>query len=414
MNVSRDGEQAPSGEVEEERMIGLQLRPRAPLPSLASIYDQPLKQRRYLSRWEFSNACGARPEDLERMVTWSQNLGLTVVDASIEKRLLVLSGPILRLQALFAPDLQSTDWEELRSHAKAEPPRLHPDIVDLVQRVFGLDDAPFYRSHVAELGPPLVNSELTIHCARRRYGFPDDYHGCGQRVAIVEYDIGYELSDLAIYYRSAVYTPVKIHEFSLLKSNNPGINGMGATLDLSVVGTLAPDAEIDVYFAPNTELGALYSVASILHDIKYPLPDALSISYAKPEQEVSSQLRAALDEEFLIAALLGVTVCCSSGNGGQTAGRPSGEEVEFPASSPHVLACGGTETIGNICDPKVPEVAWGTFGGKPNEGSGGGLSSVFPPGPWQVPMLGDQPNWRGLPDVASYSNGYQIYINGEP
>jgi kumamolisin len=96
-----------------------------------------------------------------------------------------------------------------------------------------------------------------------------------------------------------------------------------------------------------------------------------------------------------------------------------GNHVDFPASSPYALACGGTRLLaaGNAIES---EVVWndGTQGGA----GGGGVSAVFALPAWQqnLALVGSngksQPLLkRGVPDVAGNADpatGYQVYIDG--
>src|SRR2546429_1897913 len=51
----------------------------------------------------------------------------------------------------------------------------------------------------------------------------------------------------------------------------------------------------------------------------------------------------AFDAACQDAATLGVTICTASGDNGATDGATDGQlHVDFPASSPAILACGGT------------------------------------------------------------------------
>ena len=50
-----------------------------------------------------------------------------------------------------------------------------------------------------------------------------------------------------------------------------------------------------------------------------------------------------MNQAFQAAATLGITVCCASGDSGAVDNAPDGQPtVDFPASSPYVLGCGGT------------------------------------------------------------------------
>ncbi len=127
----------------------------------------------------------------------------------------------------------------------------------------------------------------------------------------------------------------------------------------------------------------------------------------------------AMDQVFADAALIGVTVTCASGDNGSDDRVGDGRShADFPASSPHVLACGGTR-IATAAGAISSEVAWndGPMGGS----TGGGVSEVFGLPAWQagagVPPSANPGGHigRGLPDVAgdaSPASGYAIRVDG--
>jgi kumamolisin len=127
-----------------------------------------------------------------------------------------------------------------------------------------------------------------------------------------------------------------------------------------------------------------------------------------------------MEELFAEAAALGITVCAAGGDAGSGNNEyDGGSHVNYPASSPHVLAVGGTTLI---ADPRTgtihSETVWNTGG---SQATGGGVSDLFDLPSWQAPA--DVPNrfgkgtkGRGVPDVAANADsntGYQIRINGQ-
>ena len=128
----------------------------------------------------------------------------------------------------------------------------------------------------------------------------------------------------------------------------------------------------------------------------------------------------AFDSAFQAAATMGVTVCVASGDNGSSDGVNDGSDhVDFPASSPHALACGGTslQASGTTI---TAETVWndGAQGGA----GGGGVSSVFPLPTWQdglgVTLTSGGATaltMRGVPDVggdADPETGYDVRIDG--
>ena len=88
-----------------------------------------------------------------------------------------------------------------------------------------------------------------------------------------------------------------------------------------------------------------------------------------------------MDEAFQAAAQSGVTVCVASGDNGSSDAVTDGlAHVDFPASSPYALACGGTrlETANNSAPT---ETVWNESA---NSATGGGISDVFDLPAWQA------------------------------
>jgi kumamolisin len=202
--------------------------------------------------------------------------------------------------------------------------------------------------------------------------------------------------------------------------NHPG-NPNGADgevmLDIEVSGAVAPGARIVVYFAPNTDQGFVDAIAQAIHDTKYK-PSVISISWGSAEINWTAQAMAALDAACQSAAALGVTITAAAGDNGSSDGVNDGKDhVDFPASSPHVLACGGTNLQGRGSSISS-ETVWNA---QPQGGAtGGGVSNVFPLPSWQaganVPKPGVPTGGRGVPDVAGDADpqtGYVIRVDGK-
>lgn len=125
------------------------------------------------------------------------------------------------------------------------------------------------------------------------------------------------------------------------------------------------------------------------------------------------------DQAFQDAAALGVTVCCAAGDNGSTDGVTDGlQHVDFPASSPFALACGGTRLLGSG-NTISAETVWNDG---PNSATGGGISDFFALPSWQttvnVPVSAnpDHHKGRGVPDIAGDADpntGYSVLVDGQ-
>ena len=214
-------------------------------------------------------------------------------------------------------------------------------------------------------------------------------------------------------------------------SNSPGQSADGEVeLDIEVAGAVAPKASFVVYFAPNTDQGFIDAISDAINAT--PTPIAVSISWGGPESSWASQSMSGMNEAISDAAALGSTVTVASGDNGSSdnPSSTSGVAVDFPASSPYSLACGGTTLIGNTATNTITsEVVWNEIAIQAGAG-GGGVSVVYAQPTWQknagvpasaatgVTGIGSaaEPG-RGVPDVAGNADpysGYQVVVDGKP
>lgn len=116
-----------------------------------------------------------------------------------------------------------------------------------------------------------------------------------------------------------------------------------------------------------------------------------------------------------------MTITAAAGDSGSGDGAGDGQpHADFPASSPHALACGGTSLLGDPSTGTISaETVWndGPGGGA----TGGGVSGTFALPTWQssagVPANPAGAPGRGVPDVAGNADpatGYQVLVDGRP
>jgi len=240
------------------------------------------------------------------------------------------------------------------------------------------------------------------------YGFPA-VSAAGQTVGILEFGGGYRESDVQAWFTNIASLPVPAVSSVGIDgaANSPGASAdTEVILDIAVAGSVAPGARLVVYFAPNTDQGWVDAFSTAIHDATNR-PSVLSISWGGNESGWPNI--SALTSVIAEAQALGVTLFASSGDSGSE--NPA--EVSYPASDPGITACGGT-TISNVSGTTFTQTAW--------SGSGGGISNVFPPQPWQswanVPASVNPTGHtgRGVPDVAGNadpSSGYPLLLNGQ-
>ena len=390
---------------------------------------------RRVSREEFDQRYAADPADFEALRTFAHRQGLAVDEAasSLSRRTLVVRGTVTAMERAFGVQLQ--DYEETaagrhpgrRFHGFTGPVSLPETHAALIEAVLGLDARPIAQPHFRLLrdlkkkktprasaqpqpfNPPQV-AEL--------YAFPTSANGSGETIGILELGGGYNTSDIDTYFQGLGLTPPTVVAVSVDGGTNAPGDPNGAdgevALDIQVAGSIAPGARMAVYFAPNTDQGFIDAITTAVHDTTNT-PSVLSISWGGPESSWAQTSITALDNACQSAAALGVTITVASGDNGSSDGVSDGQNhVDFPASSPHVLACGGTELIGS--GSKITEeVVWDDLSSQGGGATGGGYSAVFPLPSWQS-GAGVSGSGRGVPDVAgnaSPESGYNILVDGQ-
>jgi Subtilase family len=174
-------------------------------------------------------------------------------------------------------------------------------------------------------------------------------------------------------------------------------------LDIEVAAAVAPKAKIAVYLAPNTDKGFLDAITMAIHDTANK-PSIISIGWGGPESNWTAQAMNSYDQALQTAAALGVTVCCAAGDNGSGDGVGDGmAHVDFPASSPFALGCGGTKLTANG-GTISSEIVWNESA---DSATGGGVSDFFALPAYQstagVPASANAGGrrGRGVPDVAA-------------
>lgn len=241
------------------------------------------------------------------------------------------------------------------------------------------------------------------------YNFPAG-DGSGQTIGIIELGGGYELSDIHAYAQKLNLPPINITAVSVDGAVNvPGQDPQGAdgevALDIQVIYAIAPKAAIRVYFAPNTDQGFLNAISKAIAD----KVNVISISWGGAEDMWNSNSITAFEAVFEQAAKAGITVLAAAGdNGYEDDPNVTTPTVDYPASSPYVTACGGTQHTATA------ETVWDNL--SQGEGAGGGgMSKLFARPAWQTADHINKVN-RCVPDIsgnASPVTGYNVIVDGQ-
>lgn len=258
-------------------------------------------------------------------------------------------------------------------------------------------------------GSPTIRQDLTTFDAT--YGLPDP-----PSFAI------YQPEGNVVFNYTGVPSPVDFHN----KNVNTEIGwAYETTLDVEWAHAMAPLANIALVTTPVAETEGMQGLPNLISAQKWALQNHIgtiwSNSYGATEQSfdaTSSLLN--LNTWYAKAATAGVSNFFATGDGGAANVNKQRQfypfpTVNFPPSSPGVIAVGGTE----IPNPPATiasyqsEAAWNDVAA-----GGGGFSSIFhEPGYQASAGIADPSGMRGVPDVsynAAVVSAILIYESFDP
>jgi kumamolisin len=384
-----------------------------------------------VSRNEYTARYGADPKDVKAVQAFARTYGLKVGEVNVASRTVILTGTSGAFAKAFQVQLARYKYKGGTYCGRTGAINIPSELSAVIVGVHGLDNRPHVQPHfrlaarAKAAAAAAASTSYTAVQVAKAYNFPTGVTGKGQTIAIIELGGGYKAADLTAYFKSLKISPKpSVSSVSVDKAKNkptgdPNGPDTEVMLDIEVVGAVAPGAKIVVYFAPNTDAGFLDAINKAAMD-KTRKPSVISISWGGPESSWTAQSLQNYNAALQSAAAVGVTVCVASGDNGSSDGSTDGsDQVDFPASSPYSLACGGTSL--DISGGAIAsEVVWNNL---PNNGAtGGGVSATFPLPSWQanakVPKSANPGGikGRGVPDVsgdADPQTGYQVRADGQ-
>jgi kumamolisin len=430
--------------------IRLRRRPdAAPMPDQNYWAANPPGRRRYLTRDELLARASAAQPDLDKVTTFVRSHGFEVVETSVARRTVRVSGTVAQANSAFAVDLGRYESAEESYRGREGPVHLPNDVADVVHGVFGLDNRRMARRHGTTAPSGAV--PLTPLQVAKLYNFPP-LKAAGQTIGILEFGGGFAQSDLNQFCTNlGVPTPtptlVSVDGQITTQAGSlsvPNTLDIEVAIDVQIVAAIAQGANIVMFFAPNTTDGWIDAVTTAIYEgpsnltPQAPSPlTALSISWGESESVFwTSSAMSTISEAFQDAAVLGLTVFASTGDFGSNDGVNDGKaHVQYPCTDPWVTACGGTY-IANVTGSSFTEGTWND----PSGATGGGISAPSSPSPivsfpsfptsligtgfpvplWQKNITATVLNGgatstspltgRGVPDIAGNASAFSGYV----
>jgi kumamolisin len=430
--------------------------------TLDALKKTPPAKRTYPDRATVEQQFGADPTDLKAVADWAKKQNLAVISESPRTRRIQLEGTIAAISAAF--DIQVNEYEHpkhgryrSRQGVISTPPELH----GIIEGVFGIDNRRVARSRRRGSGvrpaspdtftaPPATKGAARAQEAFAKlanqwpgtffppqvaalYGYPPGTTGAGQNVAIFAFNGaieagqdphgGYSAAALKTYFVDVLGGSMPTIKDVVVsgQGNIPGPDSPASSqrgdatgevmLDMCVVGSCAPGANLFMYFTEFTTQGWVDALNEAITDDN--AISVISISYGNPEDDPDGLWTPmgvqTVSQAFEQSIAHGITVFCASGDDGSGDGATSGAHVDFPASSPNVTGVGGTKLVASSATVIGDESVWNEV--SLNEGAGGGgISTVFSKPDFQGDVTlpasasGATHLGRGVPDVAAVAD----------
>ena len=358
--------------------------------------------------------------DFKLIQEFAREHGLAVVSTEPGKRLIKLGGTAAQFQTAFHTSLSHYEDGKKTFRGRSGALELPADLHEVVESVLGLDTRPAAQPRLVFRPAAAVSGSYLPNTVAALYGFPTSVTGQGQCIALIELGGGFTPSDTTTAFQAMNLTPPTVVAVSVdgavnTPSPDDGADGEVA-LDIQVAGGAAPGATIAVYFAPNTDAGFVDAITSAAQDASNK-PSVISISWGSAEANWSQQSIQSMNSALQDASSVNVSVYVAAGDNLSTDGVNDGSaHVDFPASSPYAIGCGGT-AITVSANAITNETVWNDG----NSGTGGGISDLFSVPSFQEstqlpPSVNDGQTRRGIPDVAGDAapgTGYQIVVSGQ-
>ncbi|PWT99958.1 MAG: hypothetical protein C5B51_26120 [Terriglobia bacterium] len=397
---------------------------------------------RWLTPDQFADRFGVSQADIDRIVSWVRDQGLTVTAVARARNSISLSGTAAAIQNTFRTQIHRYRVNGEAHFANSSDPSIPAALQGMIEAVHGLTD--FRLKPARHVTQPVADYTSSTG---RHYLAPDDlaliynikalynggFTGASQKIAIV----GQTHVDLADVRQFRTFFNLPANDPQLLlvpNTNDPGTSqeDLGeANLDLQWSGAVARNATIIYVYSPDV-------MTSVQYAIDQNVAPVLSMSYGSCEAANYRADAATIQTWARQANAQGITWFNASGDAGgaDCAGGASSRyatvtSVDFPASIPEVTGVGGTEfnegavtywnTSGDSNHASVlsyiPETSWNdsAANGQPSA-SGGGASIFFAKPSWQSGTGVPNDGARDVPDVALSASadhdGYLTYNGG--
>jgi subtilase family serine protease len=343
--------------------------------------------------------------------------GLAVVTSYPQRTELIVHGTVGTVEKLLHVRITTyVGPHGQRAHAPNGKPVIPASLQPDIQGVAGLDSRPRFVAQDVPMGGITPALASTAYDVAPLHALGVD--GQGETIGIVSFS-AYNASDPATFASDQGITGPAPRVVAVDGGTTDLSGEIEANLDIDVVRSIAPQAQVLVFEVPQTTSAYADAINAMVADHI----TIISSSWGQCELELDPGEQTADTQALTAAVAAGVTMFVSSGDSGAydcqqsdpTDHRPS---VDWPAASSDAVAVGGTRLYVNGSGDYLEEGAWEDT--LSQAGGGGGLATIDARPSWQTgPGVSTQysDGKRQVPDVSAAADPgtpWGIFAAGQP
>ncbi|MBI4853882.1 MAG: S8/S53 family peptidase [Acidobacteria bacterium] len=395
--------------------------------------EKSSQYHKWITPKDFGQRFGVEETKYQAMVNWLESEGFEVTHTWPNRLAIDFQGNVGEIEKVFNLELNHYLFEEKEYFAPNYAPEIPVEFATEILMISGLENfsEPEPLVKIPQGNNQVRQSSQTTNENTSNFTFngrtslaPKDFQvayntaplitqgidGTGQDIAIAARS-DFNISDVQRFranFGLSEKDPQKVFPFGTV-ANRGGIEETEVLLDTELSGAVAPKANIQVVIAPtiNQSLQAIYN--------NFPNIPIVSLSFGLCEQRLMDSVQA-FNMLYAQGVTQGQTTFVASGDDGANDCRDGRLAVNGLASSPNVVAVGGTRLnpLFNASGEATGyggEVVWNT-----GRGGGGGFSTVYQRPVFQVGTGVPRDNKRAIPDVTLMADptgpGYFIVQGG--
>jgi pseudomonalisin len=390
----------------------------------------------FLTPQSFLDRFAPTPRQIERVTAYLRQNGFVDIKVSNNRMLISADGTVGAVKRAFNTPLVRFQQNERVMYANAAAAQVPEELGDSVLSVLGLQNVT--RAHtMAITGPRTQATTLANGVAKGHYPmefsaiYTADKLPDASNTAVGIITLGganQATSDLAQFTSANNLPAVNVSTVKTGDSNGNYDDDPGGQIEWDldsqdIVGAAGGAVQQLIFYATDMNASGNTGLTQAFNQaVTDNIAKVINVSLGWCEADAYADgTMAAEDQIFTAAVAQGQTFSVSSGDEGvyecNNRGNPDGStySLSWPATSPNVIAVGGTTLYTNSKNAFASETVWneGVDGGGKLWASTGGFSSFEPLPVWQRALkVSPRPAGRAVPDIsfdAAQSTGSIIY-----